>query len=662
MEVNNFLIFFISLLFSSVLAQESNDTLGLSSGFLRFQTSSVTLQLVKDSQILTSLVPNVATDFDFLPNYTFLERRATNYKYHNGDVIFRYRTPGSNQWINQDSTANRMPVITSNSTNSSVLASADLSPTLNNSLLDVTRTWGVLDGDLTLTFELKNSQKTSLELGGLGFPMESDSIFTNRTAVDINANCSLIDPNIGLDAGYLRFTRINGANPAMVVTPLNLDTSFEGWGFLMENDTVGGSTGYQTETFEGLYQYMPHTLAYIEEEWNATKPWNLPTSKILAPGETLTVGLRFTVADRIEDIENTVASLGVPVAKGVPGYVVPQDITAKLYLTGNVAISSVFTDPPNSFQVQLVSPNELELTPASNAFGRVRLTIQYKDGKNQVINYHVSKSAPEAIYQVGQYLNSKHWWTNNGAPDRFGRAPSFMLIDHSDGVGELVLQEERVWLCGECHEAGASWLTAAIKQVAQPDAAQVGNLESFAHEVLWKTIQIPSLGVRQSIFWYDPNITNFVYDPTIDWVLQTSTHYSNSWNAATANVTTRSYGYIYPGTAYWSLYRVGRTFPEMLTQAPWDWYLNMSYQTIKYCFEEVNGTHLQPLWYDGLMGETFIGELLKDLYREGWTAQAQEVESLMLARVNLWNVTAVPFGSELGWDCTGQEGVFFWSK
>jgi hypothetical protein len=200
-----------------------------------------------------------------------------------------------------------------------------------------------------------------------------------------------------------------------------------------------------------------------------------------------------------------------------------------------------------------------------------------------------------------------------------------------------------------------------MKVFVQPDAGQVAKLEEFVHLVLWGTIQLPNYAVRQSTFWYDPNQPE-LYDPNLDWVPQTATRYSNSWNGTTANVTGRSYGYVYPAATYWSLYRVGRSFPNMLQKAPWQWYLCQSYQTVKYCFEEVNRTHLQPLWKEGLMGETVIGELLKDLRLEGWIAQATEVESLMEARCDLWDEMAVPFGSEQPWDCTGQEGIFYWSK
>jgi hypothetical protein len=201
----------------------------------------------------------------------------------------------------------------------------------------------------------------------------------------------------------------------------------------------------------------------------------------------------------------------------------------------------------------------------------------------------------------------------------------------------------------------------AMKLFAQPQAEQAAKLERFTHEALWGTLQHPNYSVVQSTFWYDPT-RPYLYDPDLNWVPQTATHYSNSWNGATANVTSRSYGYIYPAAAYWSLYRVGRAFPEMIQLASWQWYLNQSYHTVKYCFEETNGTHLQPLWNAGLMGETVIGELLKDLRREGWVSEASEVESLMEARANAWDVMTDPFGSEQPWDCTGQEGVFYWSK
>jgi hypothetical protein len=65
---------------------------------------------------------------------------------------------------------------------------------------------------------------------------------------------------------------------------------------------------------------------------------------------------------------------------------------------------------------------------------------------------------------------------------------------------------------------------------------------------------------------------------------------------------------------------------------------------------------------DGLMEETVFGELLKDLTREGWILQANNIIANMSVRANFWETLAVPFGSEMAWDSTGQEGVYYWSK
>lgn len=64
----------------------------------------------------------------------------------------------------------------------------------------------------------------------------------------------------------------------------------------------------------------------------------------------------------------------------------------------------------------------------------------------------------------------------------------------------------------------------------------------------------------------------------------------------------------------------------------------------------------------GLMGETVFGEILADLTREGLSSQAKALTAAMKSRAAQWDTEAVPFGSEMAWDSTGQEGVYYWSK
>ena len=59
-------------------------------------------------------------------------------------------------------------------------------------------------------------------------------------------------------------------------------------------------------------------------------------------------------------------------------------------------------------------------------------------------------------------------------------------------------------------------------------------------------------------------------------------------------------------------------------------------------------------------GTVFL-EILKDLRREGWTAEADAFEATMKARADIWSKLAYPYGSEMAWDSTGQEEVYAWT-
>jgi len=64
---------------------------------------------------------------------------------------------------------------------------------------------------------------------------------------------------------------------------------------------------------------------------------------------------------------------------------------------------------------------------------------------------------------------------------------------------------------------------------------------------------------------------------------------------------------------------------------------------------------------DGLMGETVLRYLLSDLQREGLTTNATLVQNRMEARWKIWSTNRFPFGSEMAWDSTGQEGIYAWA-
>ncbi|KAF7899294.1 uncharacterized protein EAF01_008507 [Botrytis porri] len=611
----------------------------VSSKYVSLNSGDLNARLNSSSQTLVSLIPKSLTTFDFSP-FDLLSQRNENGNYHVGDITLRYRPVGSTSWISVDSAAARNAVTSTGAT------SANLAPTLPSGIpLNITRAWSAGGADINLNFTITNEGDTSIEIGALGFPIEFNSIFTNRTAVDTQRMCSLVDPNIGLDGGYLRVTPLSGTGPALVVTPLG-HTPLEGWRFLDEDPDTDLS--YLSQTFEGFYSWETYTLAYTQNEWNGTSPWNPGTSVVLSKGQSITKGLRFSTSSSISNIETTVANTGTPVAIGIPGYIIPQDLTAQLFLQHNSPVSSITSTPAGAFTFTTTATNKYNLTPSSSAFGRVRVTIIYSDGLVQTVNYAITLSAPSAISTLGTFLTTKQWFSNTSDP--FGRGPSVISYDRS--VDAQVLQDPRVWIAGLSDEAGAgSWLAATMKQAISPNAAEVTKLEQFITQTLWGNLQNSDYSVKKSVFYYQSGAVSYNYLSSIDW--------SNwwSWDKATAYGIERTYDYVHVTAAYWALYRVARFYPTLVTRQTWQWYLNQAYETIIYA------TGPNTDYVDvGLMGETVWGHVLQDLQNEGNTTAANAVIAAMKKRADLWDSEAVPFGSEMAWDSTGQEGVYYWAN
>ncbi|KAG6812634.1 hypothetical protein H0H92_001717 [Tricholoma furcatifolium] len=615
--------------------------LGLADGFLNFTSPSFLVSLVKDSQTLYSLTPT-GSSFDFIPS-DMMTKRENNSQYHLGDLTFRVRTVGSTAWIGGDTSAARQPV-TANKVSGTTLASANLAPTLPSpSLLNVTRRWVVENGVLQLLFDVTNSQTTAVEIGALGMPLEFNNIFTDRTSTQTNDLCSLFDPYIGQDAGYVQVTPLLGTLPPLVVLPVG-KSPLEGWRFLPESTVA--DPFYQSQTFEGLYEWQSHTLAYAENEWAGVTPWNNATSAILQPGQTRTYGLQFLLAPSIRDIESTVRNANFPVAVGIPGFILPLDQVGKLFLNYSSAVQSIEVSPSGALTWATNSDAKTagvvgySITPQT--WGRSLLSITYADGTLQTINYYVTNGATQAISDLGDFLTTSQWFTSTSDP--FLRSPSVISYDRS--VNAVVKDEARAWIAGLSDEGGAgSWLAASMKQFVQPNAAEVARMEQFVTETLWGSVQ------NKNVYFYQPDLL-----PTYPY--PTSIYWGNwwSWDRASAFATSRAYDYVHVTAAYWALYRVARNYPSLVTLQTWQWYLNQAVLTVATMTAGDVGYA-----DDGLMGETVIRFLLNDLQREGLTANATLVQSRMKARWTIWSGERFPFGSEMAWDSTGQEGIYMWS-
>ena len=624
---------------------------GENTDYFDLDTTDFKLRLTSTSQTVAALEPKSATGFDFTPSDRLSQRAANGY-HQLGDLVLRARIGSSGPWQKYDTAESRKPVEPLKASGPT-LAAADLSPTLPSDIpLQITRSWIVDNGRLVLRFELRNKTAQPVQLGALGIPVVFNNMITGRNLKEAHEKCSFSDPYIGQDAGYLQVTRLSGAGPALVVVP-DGQTPFEGYQLLNEPTRP-------SQTFEGAFAWMVHTRALAEDEWRDAVPWNPPTSTTLLPGATKTFGLKFLLADEIRGIEATLAKDNRPVAIGIPGYVLPMDLDGRLFINYRRNVKNVAVDPAGALEIKgEKTKNWQAFLLRGKKWGRARLTLNYEDGSTQSISYYVTKPAAQAVADLGNFLFTRQWFDDPNDP--FHRSPSVMSYDRE--ANKIVTQDSRVWIAGLGDEGGSgSWLAAAMKEFGQPRREEIEKYQQFVDRVLWGGLQYKDgpnqYGVRKSLFYYSPqDAPDFKYDPALNWTTWTS------WKKADAESIGRGYNYPHVIAAYWSMYRLARNHPGLVTNHSWDWYLDQAYETAKFMFgRQANGRRRVGYVELGLMEGDIIVALLDDLKREAWQEKAQVIEGLVRERTDRWKQDPYPFGSEMAWDSTGQEEVYAWCK
>jgi len=624
---------------------------GLGQRTRTLETRDYRLVLGEGSGVAVQLLPKAGKDFDFLPSDR-LAVRSGDGSVHLGDLSLRARPAGAGAWSTYTTYGRRQPVRPVSASETAV--THDLAATLPAACpLGVERSWENAGGRLRLEFRLSNRGVIPIEVGALGLPMPFNNIITGRSLEEAHARCSFTDPYIGEDAGYLRVTQLNGVGPTLVVTPVG-KTPLQAWRLVNEPMRPN-------QTFEGMMEWMVHSRAYAENEWKGALQWNEPTAATLKPGETRTYGVQFSASPSIRAVEATLAKLGRPVAVGLPGYILPMDQTGKLFLKHGSPVKNLAVEPSGALELARNREGKegwKGYTVKGRQWGRARLTLEYADGTRQVVSYYVTRPSAEAVADLGRFLTTKAWFTDEKDP--FRRAPSAISYDRE--ADRQVLQEPRVWIAGLGDEGGSgNWLALAMKAFGQPEKEEVHKLEAFVQRVLWGNLQFKegprAYGVRKSVFFYDPRLLpDYPYSPRFDWRSWTS------WSKAATDDVGRGYNYPHVVAAYWSLYRIARNHPG-LAQERWEWYLEQAYRTTEFLTSrDARGQDRVGYWRLGLMEGTIFVALLDDLKREGWTAKAALVEARMRERADRWKNEPYPFGSEMAWDSTGQEEVYAWCK
>jgi hypothetical protein len=622
-----------------------------------YSTPSFDLAIRPDTQTLVRLSPRSEPSFDFAPSDREAERQGDGFV-HLGDIHLRLRAAGG-PWQDFSSAHRRRP-IRPLAAAPGMLAGADISASMGEGLpLRVERRWIDEGGTLALRFTLTNTSAHPVEVGGVGFPLVFNNILADRSLEEAHARNSFVDPYIGMDAGYAQVTRLNGKGPALLVlsergTPLEAWRPVESAKKAQASD-IFTDRGDRQQTAEGFYDWTVASLGFAEKEWaKAPWQWNRPTSFTLAPAESRTFGLRFVLSPSIRQIDTTLAAEHRPVAVGIPGYVVPQDLPGTLFLKSAQPVAHIESWPEGALVAdrQTNVNGWLRYRISGKHWGPARLSITYADGSVQTVHYFVTKPLEQAVEDLGRFATTQQWFSKPGDP--FGRSPAILTYDRE--ANRIVTQDHRVWIAGMSDEGGAgAWVAAMAKQLDNPDPREVAKLERLVDETVWGKLQVATGphagGVKKSLFYYDPKLFPGYYDKSQDWSTWAS------WKKDQADSLGRSYNYPHVAVGYWVLYRLARNHAGLVKRHDWHWYLSHAFLTAKAMVRDAP----EYAAFGQMEGEVFI-EILKDLKREKMTAEAVEMERIMRARADRWSKLAYPFESEMAWDSTGQPEVYAWMR
>jgi len=633
----------------------------LDGGRVVLKDKELTLELLTYSGTVAQLRPNADPLLDYTPGDLLRERSADTF-YHLGDLDLRLRTDDSQEWRDYSTAYRRKPVHVL--ANDAQTFRADLGPTLPEEIpVKVIREWSVADGQMHLRYTLTNRGKSPVHLGGVGFPMVFNNIMNGRTLEQSYTTCSFYDPYIGEDAGYVQVVRLTGTGPVLLIVPEG-HTPLEAWKPILDKRVSRGGEGLLLNdptprgmTFEGSYDWMVRSKGFAETDWKNVEQWNTGSETVLKPSESVQYGLRFFVAPSVRAIETTLQEHGRPVAVGVPGYILPQDMDGRLFLHSSSSVRSIVSEPIGALTIQADGLAEDQKTRAYTIhgvqWGRARLRVTYDDGVVQTIAYRTIKPEIQATADLGSFLYHQQWFDQPDDP--FHRSPS--VISYDNETGKQILQEPRVWIAGLSDEGGAGpWIAAAMKESLAPTPEEVAKLETFVNHTVWGHLQESEgeqkYGVHKSLFYYQPDaMPAGYYDSSMNWRSWTS------WNKKDAADVGRSYNYPHVVAAYWSLYRIARYHTGMTSQQSWEWYLDHAYETT------MAMRSLAPYYTQfGMMEGTIFLRLLDDLKSEGWKDKAATLERWMRERAAQWNSEPYPFGSEMPWDSTGQEEVYAWTR
>lgn len=543
-----------------------------------------------------------------------------------GELMFTYRlnngawtkalTNKSADGRTQSQTGNTVNIIYQNSANAEGIRN-----------FRVNESYSLVSDYLLWQIQVTNTSTQTLEIGDFGLPLPFNEFWTGGGNEQIYESRVVTQSFIGNNSSYVTAQRPSGIGPSLLLVP----DATTGAGFeYMDNwriqDHAGSKwAGDQGGWVEGLSVYYIHSNVI-----KSTGRGYLPNSSLtLAPGASKTYAFKFFKSASEQATKDRLYSEGLIDTTVVPSLVVPTNQTAKFDLRTSKTITSVTAQYPSETTVASLGTTAGDHKLYSlqmNHLGPNNITVNYGSGEKTTLQFYAIEPVDTALQRHATFMVNNQQWNVPG--DIRDKAFDDWMMQTNTKRNNFA----GYWGWGDdWGYTHAQFL--AEKNVQKPVTSEITALDQYLETTIW---------------------TNLMAGHHTDYLVP-------DFLMAAPNTTPTYRGYAYPHiyNTYFSMYKISKLYPGLITYAqPSNTYLLRAYNIMKALYDGPVAYN----WNTGLMGEMTTPEIIKALQAEGYTTQANDIIAKMNTKYNNFASTTYPYGSEYNYDNTGEEAVYMLAK
>lgn len=470
---------------------------------------------------------------------------------------------------------------------------------------------------------------------GFSFPCNSDFHWGE------NAGSKVIGHHFVSGHGsHLLFERCDGKGPVLAVMPQD-DTGLE---YFQETPAYAGSEGGDSKK-ETAFTAYAHSMGVRRAAEEKGSKLRIPgTERILRPGETERLCLRWEFAGSRKETRRLLARRGLVDVEVLPGLTVPQgeEVFA--------ALTSCWEDlrlcPDDGFELLSEERREgtLFLRLRLTRLGEIPLRLQFAGSRTMEVTFFATLQPEELLEKRAAFLakcqhrDPEKWYY--GLISEWNNETGALLgPDNYDCIGGWRIYEVS---CDDPGLGKPAFLAAKLAE--RPVAEQVQALNLYVERFVWGGLQCTEeeeypFGIYGIPDWKQNRDSE---DPGVKGKL-------HLW---------RIYDYPHLVLLYYSLYRIARNYPGMPLSQQAETYLYRAARTADAMFTiplELDGW---SACRTGLYNELVMEEVLEALKREGMENEYRRLERHWNRKMRYFALECTDvFGSEYPFDTTGFEST-----